>query len=76
MNSIKRPTLDSTSVTSSKKILEFKFNNCFDFNDLDEIGALIKDTRKMLKKAKISPHQAEINQEFLLTSFFFQKKNP
>ena len=76
MNSTNISTLKSTVITFSQSSLKSRINNVFDFNELDEIGELIKDTRKMLKKAKISPHQAEINQEFLLTSFFFQKKIP
>ena len=64
MNSIKRPTLNSTDITSSKSLLKFKFNNHFDFNDFDEIGALIKDTRRILNKAKISHNQTEINLTF------------
>ena len=64
MNSTNISTLNSTAITFSESSSKSRINNVFDFNDLDEIGALIKDTRKILKKAKISHHQPEINLTF------------
>ncbi len=60
MNSRNIATLNSTGITSSESSSKSRMNNVSDFNDLDEIGALIKDTRTIVQKVKVRTLQEKI----------------
>ena len=67
MNSIKSPTLKFTNLTYSKRLLKFKFNDCFDVNELDAISSLINNTRIIPKSLDFTSSRR--NKSDFLTSF-------